>query len=237
MSPRKTSTQPEPATSGLRAVVYARVSVSNGSDSLEAQRDYCRDYAGSLGAEIVAEHEDDGISGTKGSDARDGLSAALATLEDGCADVLIVHRLDRLARELHLQEAILARAWDAGGQVHETVSGEVLQDDPSDPMRTFARQVCGAARQLERGMIVARMQGGRRRARAAGRHIGGTRPYGYTVAEDGTLEPLEEEQRVIRRVRELRAAGAGIREIGREIGLHPEAVRRVLAREAAEPSK
>jgi len=221
-----------PAPAGLRAVVYARVSVSNGSDSLDAQRDYCREYADSIGAVVVEEYEDDGISGTRGGDEREGLSATLSAIVEGRADVLIVHRLDRLARELHLQEAILARAWDAGGEVHETISGVVLQDDPSDPMRTFARQVCGAARQLERGLIVARMQGGRRRARAAGRHIGGHRPYGYTIdADSGNLNPLPPEQAVIARIRELRAAGLGLRAIGREVGLHVEQVRRILARE------
>jgi DNA invertase Pin-like site-specific DNA recombinase len=215
----------------MKLVAYLRVSVANQSDSLDAQREAIEAWAKSERHEIVATYADDGISGTRSADDREGLALSIASIVYNGAEGLVVHRLDRLARELHLQEAVLAQVWDARGSVFEVIGGEVLADDPTDPMRTFARQVCGAARQLERGMIVARMQGGRRRARAAGRHIGGHRPFGFTIGEGGQLEPFEEEQVVIRRARELRIEGAGIREIGRAIDLHPEQVRRILARE------
>ena len=230
MSRRQTSQQPEPATRGLRAVLYARVSVSNGSDSLDAQLEACREWAAEQGFEVVAEHVDDGISGAKGDDERAGLASALALIEDGAAEGVVCHRADRLARQLHLSEAILARVWAAGGRVFCVDGGEIIEDDSSDPMRVFCRQVLAAAAQLERGLIIARMQGGRRRARAAGRHIGGTRPFGYDVREDGQLVEREDEQATIRRLRELRAKGLGLRAIGREVRLHPEQVRRILAR-------
>lgn len=229
MTPRQTSDHASGAPAPLRAVLYARTSAANGSDSLEAQLDHCRSYAATIGAEVVEEYADDGVSGAKHE--RDGLSGALAAIVERRADLLVVHRLDRLARELHLQEAVLSRVWVAGGQVHEAVFGEIPQDDPDDPMRTFCRQVMGAAAQLERGLVRARLTGGKRRARAAGRHIGGRRaPFGFEVADSGNLTPLPSEQAIIRRARELREAGAGIREIGREVGLHPEQVRRILAR-------
>ena len=121
------------------------------------------------------------------------LAAALAALEAD-ADALVVANIDRLARALHVQEAVLAKAWAAGARVFSVTDGEILKDDPTDPMRTFVRQVMGAAAQLERGMVVARMQGGRRRLAAAGRHIGGTVPYGSSLADDGALVPVADEQ-------------------------------------------
>lgn len=198
----------------MKLVAYLRVSVANHSDSLDAQAEAIRAWAESEGHEIVGTHSDDGISGTRGADEREGLALAIASIVYNGAEGLAVHRLDRLARELHLQEAILAKVWDAGGCIFEVIGGEVLADDPTDPMRTFARQVCGAARQLERGTIVARMQGGRRRARAAGRHVGGSRPYGYEIEPDTrNLIPIAEEQAVIRRVVELRQSDETFRAI------------------------
>jgi DNA invertase Pin-like site-specific DNA recombinase len=67
--------------------------------------------------------------------------------------------------------------------------------------------------ELERNVIRSRMQRGRRRARAAGRHIGGSAPYGFEVAESGNLLPIAEEQKIIRRIVKLRQSGETFRAI------------------------
>jgi site-specific DNA recombinase len=229
-----------------RAVLYSRVSVKNGNDSLEAQTAACRKLARAQRFSIVGEFQDDGLSGTLGSEEREGLSLALAMLEDREADVLVVLRGDRLARRLHVHEAILARIWRHGGRVFEADGErEVLEDDASDPMRTFTRQVLAAAAELERGMIVARMQAGRRRARERGDYIGGNPPFGFEIGKGGKLVPAASEQAELRRVHKLAArlrypeshpryAGKPrVREIARECGQRPEWVRRVLEREPA----
>ena len=134
----------------------------------------------------MAVHADHGMSGCLGPDDRPGLAAALVAVERGDADGVVVHRLDRLARELHVQEAALARAWEAGGRVFEAVEGEVPRDDPDDPYRRFVRQVMGAAAELERGMIAARLRTGRRRKRERGGYTGGpTVPFGQRVEGEG----------------------------------------------------
>src|SRR4051794_5446570 len=150
-----------------RLVAYARVSVSNGSDSLEAQFEEIRAWAEREGWEIVAEFTDDGISGTRGEDEREGLAAAITAIVDGDADAICAHRADRYARALHVQEAIYAAVWRSEGRVFE-VAGEILRDDPDDPYRTAMRQMAGVFAELERNVIRSRMQRGRRRAKAAG---------------------------------------------------------------------
>jgi hypothetical protein len=61
------------------------------------------------------------------------------------------HRLDRLGRALHVQEAIFARVWQQDDRhVFSAVEGEVKRDEPADPMRTYVRQVMSAASQPER---------------------------------------------------------------------------------------
>src|SRR4051794_12237210 len=165
----------------IRLVIYARTSTDSGAgqDSLAAQEEACRQWAAAHGHEVVAVHLDRAVSGTIGVEGRPGLAAAIVDLETGVVDGLVVHRLDRLARELHVQEAALAHAWAVGphAAVFEAAEGgEVKRDDPSDPHRRFLRQVMGAAAELERGLIRARLQGGRRRKAARGGYIGGQPP-------------------------------------------------------------
>lgn len=49
----------------------------------------------------------------------------------------VVSSLDRLARSLTLQEASLQQVWGSGGSVFAVDTGEVMADDPDDPVRTF----------------------------------------------------------------------------------------------------
>jgi DNA invertase Pin-like site-specific DNA recombinase len=200
----------------MKVAVYTRTSTQNGagSDSLQAQEDACRNWAEANGHEVVSVYQDDALSGALGSEDRPGLAAALVALDDGAAEGLIVHRPDRLARELHVQEVALAHAWAAGDHVRvfEAAEGqEIMRDDPSDPQRKFLRQVMGAAAELERGLIKARLQGGRRRKAAKGGYIGGTRlhrRYGYELIE-GDYRPVEHELEAISRIAGYRNATPG----------------------------
>jgi DNA invertase Pin-like site-specific DNA recombinase len=216
----------------MRLVTYARVSDTNGdAESIAAQQEVCAAWAQQHGHEIVAVHADDGVSGTLSHAERPGLAAAMLELEEKRADGLIVHRLDRLARQLHVQEAALAHAWDHGARVFEATRGEVLRDDPDDPQRTFMRQVMGAAAELERGMIRARMTGGKRRKAARGGYTGGTRlhrRYGFQLEADGEYVPVPDEQTVIARMRAAREAGESLRGICAQLerdGIAPPAGR------------
>jgi DNA invertase Pin-like site-specific DNA recombinase len=90
--------------------------------------------------------------------------------------------------------------------------GSWRQDDPEDPMRTFARQVMGAAAQLERGLVTARLQAGRKRKAAGGGYVGGQRTFGYRI-EERRLVRVPEEQAVIRRIRGWARRGWSLRRI------------------------
>ena len=120
---------------------------------------------------------DAGVSGT--TDEREGLTEALAAVRYNGADGLVVHTLDRLARSLTVQEAALQQVWSAGGRVFTVDQGEVLADDPEDPVRTFVRQVLGAVSQLEAGMIARRLRRGRQHKAEQGGYAFGGPPLGY----------------------------------------------------------
>jgi DNA invertase Pin-like site-specific DNA recombinase len=194
----------------VRVVGYVRVSTKQQTlgDSLEAQEKAIREWAEAAGHVVVAIFKDGGESGKLAEDQRPGLLAALSMLEAGEAEAMVVQRLDRLARALHVQEAVLARVWACEAEAWEAVGARlVLEDDPDDPMRTFVRQVMGAANQLEASMVATRLRGGRRHKESNGGYGGGFVRYGWAVVgqgKDARLVEVEAEQATLKRMRRLR---------------------------------
>lgn len=205
----------------LRVVAYVRVSTDRQSEEgfgLTIQRDTVRRWVKLTGHRLVAVHADEGLSGTLPAAARPGLTAALDMIRAGQADALVLPKLDRLARTLSVQEAALASVWAQGGRVF-LPDGEVLRDDPDDPMRTAMRQMMGVFSQLERGMITARLRAGRAAKAAAGGYAYGAPPFGWQADKTATngLAPLPAEQAVIRRLATWRDEGLPMREMARRL--------------------
>ena len=212
-------TKPRPP--ALRAVAYVRVSTDRQADEgfgLTVQREAVRRWAKNAGHRLVAVLSDEGLSGSLPAAARPGLTAALDMIRRGEAHVLVTPKLDRLARTLSVQEAALASVWAHGGRVF-LPDGEVLQDDPDDPMRTAMRQMMGVFSQLERGMITARLRAGRAAKAAAGGFAYGSPPYGWRADKTapGGLAPVPAEQLVIRRLVAWRDEGVAMREMARRL--------------------
>lgn len=143
----------------------------------------------------------------------------------GRAQGLVVYRLDRLARDLVLQEQLLAEVWRMGAELFSTSAAEAgyLSDDPDDPSRKLIRQILGAVSEYERSMIAMRLRAGRVRKAATGGYAGGKPPYGYR-AEGKALIPDESEQATINRIRAAPSEAFVPQEIGRTLeaeGLPP----------------
>jgi len=211
-------------------VAYLRVSTESQVDGfgLQVQERACRSWAKANGHRIVATYKDAGVSGTKDIADRPGLSEAIAQLRPPPrATGLVVARLDRLARALHVQESVLQVVWRSGGSVFTADDGEVLQDDPDDPMRTFVRQVVGGVAQLERSLITKRMRDGRRAKAASGRHAVGQYRYGQRGEGKGRerdAAPNPDERAAVDRIVQLRHSGSSYREIAATLdseGLRP----------------
>ncbi|UPK66527.1 recombinase family protein (plasmid) [Rhodococcus pyridinivorans] len=202
----------------LRVVVLVRVSTGGQLEGygLDVQERDCRNYAHVHNMRIVKICRDEAITGKAGDDERPGLSEALQILAEGKADALLAPNLDRLARHLTQQEAILSVVWAHGKRVFTTDRGEHLPDDDDDPMRTFVRQVMGAAAQLERGLIVKRLKSGRRQKAESGGYATGSPPYGQR-AIDGELVEHPEEAAVLRQIRVWATEGVGVRAIARRL--------------------
>jgi DNA invertase Pin-like site-specific DNA recombinase len=202
----------------MRLVAYLRVSSNGQLDGygFDVQRRDIRAWAKANGHKIVAEYTD-AVTGKADAVDRPGLLEVLQMVRRPPeADGIVVGKLDRLARQLTTQEAILGLVWREGGRVFTAESGEVLQDDPDDPMRTAIRQVQGVFAELDRKTVVKRLRDGRRAKATEGKHSVGTYAYGYQgvgKGRDRDAGPREDEQVVVRRIVELRRSGSSFRAI------------------------
>jgi len=229
----------------MRIVGYLRVSTDRQAEQghgLDVQERTIRDWARRHGHRLVGIHRDEGVSGSNGLGSRIGLADALELLRDGKADGIVVYRLDRLARELVVQEQILAEIKRMGGQAFSTSDAEAgyLTDDPNDPARKLIRQVLGAVSEYERSMVALRLRSGRKRKAEKGGFAYGSPHYG-TRAVAGELVPDEREQATLARIRELRDAGLSLRKMAEVLTAeghrpkraerwHPQSLARIVAR-------
>jgi DNA invertase Pin-like site-specific DNA recombinase len=139
----------------MSLIGYARVSTED--QVTDAQTDVLN-AAGC--AVIFREH----MSGAKAS--RPELAKALAKVQRG--DVLVVARLDRLARSLSHLLSVIAEL-DAKGAHFKSLADPI---DTTTPQGRFALQVLGAVAELERALIRERTKDGLRAAKKRGR-VGG----------------------------------------------------------------
>lgn len=222
----------------MRLAAYVRVSSNEQRDegTAETQRAEIRTWAKSAGHRIVSWHCDEGVSGTIAE--RLGLAECLEQPVDG----IVVYKLDRLARDLMLQETLLNQVWKSGRQVFSTISAESDQlSDPTDPTRKLIRQVLGAIADYDRAITRARMVAGARRKKAAGGYGGGGIPFGYRANKlTHELEEDPMEQEALRLARRLKDKGESLRSIANALdgrGLrprraskwHPECVRQMVS--------
>jgi DNA invertase Pin-like site-specific DNA recombinase len=201
----------------VRYVAYLRVSTDRQADEgggLDIQELACRKWAREHKHRIMSICRDEGRSGAADTPDRPGLARALQLLADERADGIVVYRLDRLARDVILQEQLYAEVLALGGQLHSTSPAEDahLEHDPDDPTRALVRRILGAISDYERQMIRLRMRSGKTRKAAAGGYTGGRPPYGWD-ARGRELVPNPAEQGVRRRIKDLRRKGHSLRSI------------------------
>ena len=181
-------------------VGYARVSTR------EQETDLQLDALARAGCEVVFQEKASGAS-QKG---RPELARCLASL--GRGDVLVVYKIDRIARSLFDLLDILRRLEKVGATIRSTT--EPL--DTTNSMGVFVVQILGAVAQLERSMIRERSIAGQIAARERGREPGRAR----------SLAPEDE----ARLVAEYAAGGVTYRELGQRYGCSPHSAKRAVYR-------
>jgi len=221
------------------AVLIAYLRTCNGGGEertgVETQRAAVEDWARRRRHQLAAIVSEAPSAG--GLEDRHGFAEALAALHQGLAQGLVVYRLDCLDSALVAQEQLLAEVRATGARVYSLQPDEAaeLRRIPADPSRQGVREVLRAAAANQPQMAALRS-----RRRRHSRPGAGSPPYGYRIA-DGSLVPEPAEQAALVRIAELRASGATLREIARELDSkghkpkrgerwHPESVRRIVER-------
>lgn len=135
---------------------YARVSTREQETHLQL------DALNRLGCEFIFQEKASGAS----QRGRPELARCLAALREG--DLLVVYKIDRVARSLFDLLDILRKLEKAGA----TIKSVTEPLDTTNSMGMFMVQVLGAVAQLERSMIRERSIAGQIAARARGREPG-----------------------------------------------------------------
>lgn len=196
----------------MKLVAYTRVSRIAGREgasfiSPELQHQQIEAYASAQEHEVVAWFEDLDVSG--GQVSRPEFDRALALVEAGGADGLIVAKLDRFMRSLpdalRVIEQIEGKEGEPTGRHLISVSDNF---DSSTPMGRFARDLVLRLAQLERERISEGWRAATDSALSRGVYIAAMAPTGYRKREDGRLEPDPETANFVREVFRQRADGA-----------------------------
>lgn len=180
-----------------KAVSYLRVSgkAQIEGDGFPRQRDAVARFARGAGYELIEEYRDEGVSGTKELEERDGLSDLLARIRSNGVRVVIVERADRLARDLIVSELILSQLRGLGVRVFAADGGAELTAGDDDPTRTLIRQVLGAVAQFEKAVIVSKLKAARMRKRRVEGRCEGRKPFGTRPGEAETLRLIRDLRR------------------------------------------
>lgn len=173
----------------IRVFGYLRVSgVSQlDGDGLPRQRIAIEAYAQSHDLEIVEVFEERGISGTKDLEHRPALQELYSRIVESGVKHIIIEKLDRIARDLLVQETIMCDLKKKGIELISTMEPDLCGDEPS---RKLVRQIFGAIAEYDRALITLKLNGARKRIRDAGGKAEGVYPYGSDPKRPEEAETL-----------------------------------------------
>lgn len=186
------------------AVAYCRVSTTDQSNGLEAQRDAIERWASAHGVSVAAWHSDLGVSGGAPLDERLGLIDALSALKTHNASKLLCAKRDRLARDVSIAAAVERLCLEASATI-VTADGIDASDSPE---AALVRTILDAMSAYERSLIKARTRAALKIKKSRGEQVGSV-PFGYAVDGQGKLMPCAREQAALCRIRQLAARGCG----------------------------
>ena len=187
---RLASPADRPKEEPVRVATYTRISTDEAHQpySLSAQAERLGSYIDSQPGWVLAREFSDQMTGATLE--RPGLERALAEARAHRYDLLLVYRVDRLARSVRALAHILEEL-DGAGVAFRSATEPF---DTSTPGGRMFVQMLGVFAEFERATIVERVIAGMERKAAMGGWPGGYRPFGYEAdPETGLLVVKEDE--------------------------------------------
>lgn len=179
-----------------KLVAYCRTSTDHQREdkTIQLQEESLKKYASLNKIEIVEWFKDDGVSG--GLEDRPELIRLMKFVETNDeVEGVLIYKLDRLARDLFIQEGLIKEFSKLNKKVISTLEPDLGSDDP---FRKAFRQMLGVFAEFEKAMITLRMKNGRDSAVLKGGWHGGS-IYGYDN-ENGQLIVNQKEAEIVRRI-------------------------------------
>ena len=170
---------------------YLRVS-SEGQiegDGFTRQRAAIEAYAKAHGIIIVRWFEERGVSGTTESNDRPAFQEMLVALLSNGTRTVLIERMDRIARDIVIQESILKDLIRRGFELISVSEPDLCS---SDPYRSAMRQMLGVFAELDRKTIVLKLRAARNRKKAQSGRCEGRKPFGHYEGESLVLSHIRD---------------------------------------------
>ena len=176
----------------MNVVGYLRVSGRSQitGDGPERQRLSITSFCKSYGLTLVSDFFERGVSGTVEGMDRPEFTAMIEHIEvDKEIGAIVVERMDRLARDLMVQEFLLAECRKRNIKVFCADQGTLtdMASDSGDPTRKLIRQILGALAEWEKSQLVFKLRAARQRKKTQAGYCEGQRPFGSWPAEQEIL--------------------------------------------------
>lgn len=196
-------------------VVFGYVRVSGKSqvdgDGPQRQSEAISKFCKQQDLRLIYTAEELAVSGTVEGLDRPALNNLLHLLEGQRAEYpgavlgIVVERLDRLARDLMVSEALLGELRRRGIKLFAADQGALidLATNDGDPMRKAIRQIMGVMAELDKSMLVKKLSEARKRKKEATGRCEGAKPFGHKPAEKPILKYMLE----------LRAVGTSYQQV------------------------
>lgn len=176
-----------------QAVAYCRVS-SKGQQKdgtgLDRQEQIITEYARKNSYELIGVYKE-AVTGTDAD--RPVFTQMLADLLSNSCRVVIVERLDRLARDLGVQLQLVGLLCSRGFTL---ISADTAQDVTAafsgDPMLKAMIQVQGVFSELDKSMLVKKLRKARESKKDKTGRCEGRKPFGYYPGETETLKRIKQ---------------------------------------------
>ena len=188
-----------------KAVIYSRVSTTRGQ-TIDNQLKVLREVAEKKDLEVIREISDEGISGAKGRDEREGFNELIKGSIKNEWDIILCFDVSRLGRSLKDLVSFLEDINSVGCDLYIHQSGI----DSSTPSGKMMFQMIGVFAEFERSMISERVK------------------LGLARTDKKLGRPTNMNTGMIESVKFMRGKGVGIKKIASDLSIGVGTVYKVL---------
>jgi len=129
-------------------------------------------------------------------------------------DIIVTSCLERIFSSCHDAVSTIEQLKQKDVGLHiAQLGGDVTNSEYMVKFERVARMFSG----LEKRRSAERIKRVKQKQRSKGRYLGGSRPFGYMIHENGRLIENPMEQRVLKRIVQLKRDGKSLRAISKEV--------------------